>query len=54
MDVKEAGYEDMDWIHLSRGRQEWQALVSGVVIPEVAINVMEFFENLNDCYVLKN
>jgi hypothetical protein len=27
MDLKEIEFDDMDWIHLSQGREQWRALV---------------------------
>jgi hypothetical protein len=54
MDVKEAGYEGMDWIHPPHGRQEWQTLENTVVMLQVPINVRQFFDHLSDCSLLKN
>jgi hypothetical protein len=31
MDLKETGFEDMDWIHLARDRDTWWALVNTVM-----------------------
>ena len=28
MDLKEVGYEDMDWVDLAQERDRWQALVN--------------------------
>jgi hypothetical protein len=31
MDLKERGWEFMDWIHLAQDRDQWQALVNTVM-----------------------
>jgi hypothetical protein len=31
MNLKEAEYEGMDWIHLNEDREQWQALVATVM-----------------------
>jgi len=31
MDLKETGWEVMDWIHLAQDRDQWQALVDMVI-----------------------
>jgi hypothetical protein len=28
MDFREIGWDDVDWIHLAQGRNQWRALVS--------------------------
>jgi hypothetical protein len=35
MELKETGYEDVDWIHLGEDRDQWQALVNMVMILHV-------------------
>jgi hypothetical protein len=29
MDLKEIGWEGVDWIHLVRGRENWRVLITG-------------------------
>jgi hypothetical protein len=31
MDLKEMGYEDVDWIHVAQDRVQWQTVASIVV-----------------------
>jgi hypothetical protein len=31
MELKEIVYEDMDWIHVARDREQWRALVNTVM-----------------------
>jgi len=35
MELKETGYEDVDWIHLGEDRDQWQALVNMVMILHI-------------------
>jgi hypothetical protein len=35
MDVGEIGLEDMDWMHLVQGRDQWQVLLNMVMNPQV-------------------
>jgi hypothetical protein len=30
IDLREIGWDDVDWIHLSQGREKWRALVNMV------------------------
>jgi hypothetical protein len=30
-DLREIGWDDMDWIHLAEGRDQWRALVNTVM-----------------------
>jgi hypothetical protein len=34
MDAREAGLEDMDWIHMAQDKGQWRALVSTVRLAE--------------------
>jgi hypothetical protein len=36
MDLKEIGWEGVDWIHLPEVRDQWHALVNIVMNPRVA------------------
>jgi hypothetical protein len=31
MDLREIGWEDVDWIHLSQDRDQWRALVNTIM-----------------------
>jgi hypothetical protein len=31
MDLRETGWDDMDWIDLAQGRDQWRALVNTVI-----------------------
>jgi hypothetical protein len=31
MDLREIGFEDVDWIHLTRDRDRWRAVVNTVM-----------------------
>jgi hypothetical protein len=31
MDLREIGWEDVDWMHLAQDRHQWQALVNMVM-----------------------
>jgi hypothetical protein len=35
MDVKEIGWEEVDWIHLSQDKDQWWALVNSVTNLQV-------------------
>lgn len=35
MDLPETEYDDADWIHLAQDKDQWQALVSTVIKPQV-------------------
>jgi hypothetical protein len=39
MDLREIGWEGMDWIHLAEGRDHWQALVYTVLNLGVPLTV---------------
>jgi hypothetical protein len=43
MDLKQVGYEGVDWIHLAEDREQWQSVVSMVInlqVPESAENFL--------------
>jgi hypothetical protein len=42
MDVREIGWEDVDWIHLSQDRDQWRALVNTVMNLRVPIKTANF------------
>jgi len=36
MDVKEMGWEGMDWIHIAQDRDKWQAVVNIIIYLQAA------------------
>ena len=36
MDVKEMGWEGMDWIHMAQDRDKWQAVVNIIIYLQAA------------------
>jgi hypothetical protein len=42
MDLREIGWDDMDWIDLAQDRDQWRALVNMVMI-------FEFHKMLGNC-----
>jgi hypothetical protein len=42
MDLREIGWDGMDWIDLAQDRNQWRALVNTVMNPRVAQNVEKF------------
>jgi hypothetical protein len=47
MDLKETGYESVDWIRLAQVSDQWCALVT-TVSSSVQVNVREFLDLLSD------
>jgi hypothetical protein len=43
IDVRETGWEDVDWMHLALDRDQWQAFVNTVMNPRVP-----FLDQLSD------
>jgi hypothetical protein len=35
MDLREIGWEDVDWIHLAQDRNQWRAVINTVMNPRV-------------------
>jgi hypothetical protein len=43
MNIKEIGYEDVDWIHLSQDGIQWWVFVNTVInlrVPKMATNLL--------------
>jgi hypothetical protein len=43
MDLRETGWEDVDWIHLAQDRDQWRAVVNTVIylwVPQKAGNLL--------------
>jgi hypothetical protein len=48
VDLREIGWDDMDWIDLARDRDRWKALVNTVMNLRVPQNAGKF---LSDCTI---
>jgi hypothetical protein len=42
MDLRETGWDGMDWINLSRDRDQWRALVNTAMNLRVPLNAGNF------------
>jgi hypothetical protein len=45
MDLKEIGWDGMDWIHLAQDKDQWRALVNTVMNLCVPENVGKFLSS---------
>jgi hypothetical protein len=45
MDLKEAGWEGMDWIHLAQSKENWRAVVYTVLNFRFPQNPWNLFTN---------
>jgi hypothetical protein len=45
MDFKEIGWEAVDWIHLAKDRDHWQALMNMVIHLLVSYNAGSFLSS---------
>jgi hypothetical protein len=43
MDLREIGWDGMDWIDMARNRDQWRALVNAVISLRVPQNAGKFF-----------
>jgi hypothetical protein len=43
MDLREIGWEDVNWIRLAQDMYQWRALVNSVMKFQVALNAGNFF-----------
>jgi hypothetical protein len=50
MDLREVGWKGVDWIHIYQDRDQWQALVTMVMI---SLKGLGFLEELSDYLLLK-
>jgi hypothetical protein len=48
MDLREIGWDGMDWIHLPQDGNQWRALVNTVKKPSGSIKCWEFLEQLQN------
>jgi hypothetical protein len=53
MDLREIGWDGMDWIDLVQDRDQWRALVNAVMKFSVFIKRMEVLEWLHNWQLLK-
>jgi hypothetical protein len=44
MDLKEIGWEGVDWMHLNQGSDQWRAVVSTVMNLRVSYKAGNFFD----------
>ena len=42
-DIREVGYESMDWMELAKDRDRWRALLNAVMNLRVPLNSGSFF-----------
>jgi hypothetical protein len=52
-DIRKTGYEDVDWIHLVKGRVQWRALVNTVMNIGGFITGGEISQQLSHYNLLK-
>jgi hypothetical protein len=45
MDLREIGWDDMDWIHVAQDRDQWRALVNTVIHLRIPQNVENFLSS---------
>jgi hypothetical protein len=45
MDIKEMGFEGVDWIHLAGDRDQWWPIVNRIMILRVSYKSSEFLDN---------
>jgi hypothetical protein len=45
MDVRELGFEDVDWFHMAQNRDRWRALVNTVMNFRVSSNSVTFLSS---------
>jgi hypothetical protein len=53
MDLKEIGWEGVDWINLAEDRDEWQPFCEQGNDPLDSIKCLEFIDQLSNCYLLR-
>jgi hypothetical protein len=50
MDLKEIGWDFVDWIHVAQDSDEWRALLS--TITGLGIPCWEFLKYVSDCELI--
>jgi hypothetical protein len=53
MDLREIGWDGMDWIELAQDRDQWRALVNTITKLEGSIKCWEVLEQLHNWRLLK-
>jgi hypothetical protein len=53
MDLREIGWDGMDWTDLAQDRDQWRALVNAVMKPSGSIKRWEVLEWLHNWQLLK-
>jgi hypothetical protein len=53
MDLREIGWDDMDWIELAEDRDQWRAFVNTVMNVRFSLNCWEFPEWLHNWQLLR-
>jgi hypothetical protein len=53
MDLREIGWDDIDWIDLAQDRDQWRVLVNTVIKPSGSIKCWEVLEQLHNWQLLK-
>jgi hypothetical protein len=49
MDLREVGWEGMNWIDLAQDRDQWRALVNTVMNLQVQLNARKFLSSCTIC-----
>jgi hypothetical protein len=45
MNLKEIGWEDLDWVHLTQDKDQWRGLMNTVMNLRVPLNVGNFLNS---------
>jgi hypothetical protein len=53
MDLREIGWDGVDWVDLAQDRDHWRALVNTVIEPSGSIKCWEVLEWLHNWRLLK-
>jgi hypothetical protein len=53
MDLREIGWDGVDWIDMAQDRDQWIALVKTVMSLRVSMKCLEFLKGLHNWQLLK-